>query len=316
MSTASRTARRRGASPPAGPRIIWNQGAGSKGGIKTNGIAEAELRQVLERHGLGRDIVATGTEDDAREAVRAAIADGCRPVIAAGGDGTAYLIADALLGSDVPLGILPLGSAMNFARSLDIPRELDAAAAIIAAGNVRAIDVGEIEGSRVAGRRFHEAVSIGLGAQIFAKAHAFDKGRYGSILELLVVLRRARRTRIRLRLDGRPIEVKAIAIVVANGPFTGLGLNLAPEAALDDGCFDVRVFRRYSRTEFLRHFWSISFGRRGYAPKVDTYRAGRVEVETVGLPSRADDFELPRTPLDLVVRPGLLRVVAPPRGQR
>jgi diacylglycerol kinase family enzyme len=298
-----------GSRASAGPRIIWNQGAGSKAGLPTNGIEEAELRLLLERHGLGADIVPTATEDEARQAVATAIADGCRPIVAAGGDGTAYLVADELLGTGVPLGILPLGSAMNLARSLGIPRELEAAATIVAAGNERIIDVGE-----VGGRRFYEATSIGLGAQIFAKAHAFDEGRYRSILELIGVLRRARRTRIRLRLDGRPVEVKAIAVVVANAPFTGLGLNLAPDATLDDGCFDVRVYRRFSRTEFLRHFWSISFGRRAYAPKVETYRANRVEVLTVGLPCRADDFDLPPTPLDLIVRPGLLRVVAPPKG--
>jgi diacylglycerol kinase (ATP) len=296
------------AKPPARPRIIWNRRAGTKAGLPTNRIDETGLRLVLERHGLGDDIVAPQDVDEARAAVLAAIADGCRPIVAAGGDGTAYLVADELLGTDVPLGILPLGSAMNLARSLDIPRELDAAAAIVAAGNERIIDVGEADG-----RRFYEATSIGLGAQIFAKAHEFDKGRYRSVFDLIGVLRRARRTRIRLRLDGRPVEVKAIAVVVANAPFTGLGLNLAPDAALDDGCFDVRVFRRYSRTEFLRHFWSISFGRRAYAPKIAEYRATRVEVETAGLPCRADDFDLPRSPLDLVVRPGVLRVVAPPK---
>jgi diacylglycerol kinase (ATP) len=107
------------------------------------------------------------------------------------------------------------------------------------------------------------------------------------------------------------INVKAIAVVVANAPFTGLGLNLAPDAELDDGCFDIRVFRRYSRTELLRHFWSIAFGRRAYAPEVDGYRAHRVSVETRGIPCRADDFDLPPSPLDLVVRAGILRVVAP-----
>lgn len=307
MKSGGQTAGGEAAEPPTRPRIIWNRSAGSKGGIPTNGIDEAGLRDVLERHRLGADIVATQTEDEARRAVRAAIADGCRPIVAAGGDGTAYLLADELLGTGVPLGILPLGSAMNMARSLGIPRELDAAAAILAEGDERVIDIGEADG-----RRFYEAASIGLGAQIFAKAHEFDKGRYRSVFELIGVLRRARRTRIRLRLDGRSIEVKAIAVVVANAPFTGLGLNLASDASLDDGLFDVRVFRHYSRTEFLRHFWSISFGRRAYAPKVAEYRASRVEIETPGLPCRADDFDLPRSPLEIVVRPGVLRVVAPP----
>jgi diacylglycerol kinase (ATP) len=309
MKTRTVTTTRAAVKPTSGPRVIWNPKAGSKAGIPTNGIDERGLRELLRRHGLGEDLVATETEDEARQAAIAALTDGSRPVVAAGGDGTAYLVAEELLGTDVPLGILPLGSAMNLARSLHIPRDLDAAAAILAAGHERVIDVGE-----VAGRTFLEAVSIGLGAQILAEAHAFDEGRYSSILELIGVLRRARRARIRLRVDDRLINVKAIAVVVANAPFTGLGLNLAPDAELDDGWLDIRVFRRYSRTELLRHFWSIAFGRRAYAPRVDGYRARRVSVETRGLPCRADDFDLPPSPLDLVVRPGVLRVIAPVRA--
>jgi diacylglycerol kinase (ATP) len=195
---------------------------------------------------------------------------------------------------------------MNLARSLGIPRDLEEAAAIIAAGHERSIDVGE-----AAGRPFYEAVSIGLGAQILAEAHAVDRGRFLSMIDLIGVLARARRVRIRLRLDDRAVETRALAVFVANAPYTGLGLTVAPDAVLDDGAFDVVVFRHYSRIEFLRHFWSIAFGRRAYGPKVDQYRARHVVVETAGLPSRADDFDLGRSPLDLVVRPATLRVIAP-----
>jgi diacylglycerol kinase (ATP) len=293
--------------------VIWNRKAGSKAGISTNGIDEAGLRDLLRRHGLGDDVVAPESVDEARRAVRHAIAEGCRPIIAAGGDGTAYLVADELLGTEIPLGIVPLGSAMNLARSLGIPRDLDAAVAIVAAGHERAIDVGETaEVTGAAGRPFYEAASIGLSAQILAAAHALDRGHYRSVLDLVGVLRRARRVRIRVRLDERRVEVKAMAVVVANAPFTGLGLTVAPEARLDDGLFDVRVFRRYSRTEFLRHFWSIAFGRRPYAPRVDDYRARAVRVETGGLPCRADDFDLGRSPMTFLVRPQALRVLAPP----
>ena len=291
----------------AGLRVIWNTNAGSKAGLPTNGTDPSELRDLLHRHGLGDDIVPTTTEEEARAAVRDAVEAGCRPIVAAGGDGTAYLVADQLAGTDVPLGILPLGSAMNMARALGIPRDLEGAAAVLATGHERAIDVGD-----AAGRRFYEAVSIGLSAQILGAAHALDTGRYGSILELIGVLRRTRRVRFRLRADGQLFDHRAIAAVVANMPYTGLALDVAPDARLDDGMLDVRVYRRFSRLELLRHFWSIAFGRRAYAPKVATYRAREVSIETGGLPCRADDFKLGRTPLVLTVRPRVLRVIAPP----
>ena len=111
---AAETAAQADPQPVAGPRVIWNWTAGSKAGLPTNGIDEATLRDLLRRHGLGDAIVATDSEEAARRAVRAAIAAGSRPIVAVGGDGTAYLIADELIGTRGPLGILPLGSAMNF----------------------------------------------------------------------------------------------------------------------------------------------------------------------------------------------------------
>jgi diacylglycerol kinase (ATP) len=100
-------------------------------------------------------------------------------------------------------------------------------------------------------------------------------------------------------------------LVIANGPYTGLGLTLAPDARLDDGELDVRIFRRFSRLELLRHFWAIAFGRRAYAPEVTERRALRVVVETPGLPCRADAFDLGMTPIEIAVRPHALRVIAP-----
>jgi diacylglycerol kinase (ATP) len=307
VTTTAKAPGTRRQEPPVGLRVIWNTNAGSKAGLPTNGTDPSELREVLLRHRLGDDIVPTATEAEARTAVREAIEAGCRPIVAAGGDGTAYLVADELVGTDIPLGILPLGSAMNLARGLGIPRDLEGAAAVLATGNERAIDIGE-----AAGRRFYEAVSIGLSAQILGAAHALDTGRYRSVLELIGVLRRTRRVRIRLRADGQVFDHRAIAAVVANMPYTGLALDVAPDARLDDGLLDVRVYRQFSRLELLRHFWSIAFGRRAYAPKVATYRAREVSIETRGLPCRADDFDLGRTPLVLTVRPHALRVIAPP----
>lgn len=303
---AAETAAQADPQPVAGPRVIWNRTAGSKAGLPTNGIDEATLRDLLRRHGLGDAIVATDSEEAARRAVRAAIAAGSRPIVAVGGDGTAYLIADELIGTQVPLGILPLGSAMNLARSLGIPRDLEAAAAIVAAGHERVIDVGD-----AGGRPFYEAVSVGLSAQILAEAHALDEGHYRSVLELIGVLRRAQRRSIRLRIDDRALTVKAMTVVVANAPYSGLGLTLAPNAQVDDGLLDVRVFRHYSRMEFIRHFWSISFGRRSYAPEVADYRARTVSIETAGLACRADDFDLGRSPLELRVHHRALHVLCP-----
>jgi len=100
-------------------------------------------------------------------------------------------------------------------------------------------------------------------------------------------------------------------IAIANTPYTGLGLTLAPGARLDDGQLDVRIFRGFTPFEIARHFWSIAIGGRRHGPGVERYRASRVEVETAGLPCRADGFDLGVTPLSAGVRRGALSVIVP-----
>jgi diacylglycerol kinase (ATP) len=286
--------------------VVYNPSAGTRPRLPAESIDEPGVRELLARHGIEADVAVTESEAEGRVAARDALGAGYRAVVAAGGDGTFDLVAGELIGSEVPVGILPLGRAMNVARSLSIPRELEQAAAILAAGHERQIDVGV-----AGGRTFYEIASIGLSAEILGLAHAFDKGHGGSLLELIRVLVRFRRARVRLRLDDRTLEARGLLLVIANGPYTGLGLTLAPDARLDDGELDVRIFRRFSRLELLRHFWAIAFGRRAYAPEVTERRAHRVVVETPGLPCRADAFDLGMTPIEIAVRPQALRVIAP-----
>jgi diacylglycerol kinase family enzyme len=90
-------------------------------------------------------------------------------------------------------------------------------------------------------------------------------------------------------------------------------MTVAPGARLDDGKFDVRVFRRFSKWQLITHLASIAFGRRRYAPEVSTYRSARVDVTSAHpLPCRADSHDLGTTPIEFRVRPGALRVVVPP----
>ena len=101
-------------------------------------------------------------------------------------------------------------------------------------------------------------------------------------------------------------------VVLANGPYTGAGMTVAPDARIDDGRFDVRVFRGFSKPELLRHLASIAFGRRRYAPHVSTFHAASVRVTSVHpLPTRADSHDLGTTPLEVRMRAGVLRVVSP-----
>ena len=296
-------------------RIIRNPAAGTKGGIATNAHSADQVRALAQRRGLGQDIVEPADEDAVRAAARAAVTDGVDVVVAAGGDGTARLVADELLGTATALGILPLGSVMNMARALGVPRDLDAAAALIPDGTTIAVDAGEATTADDRRLRFFEAGSVGMNAAMFREAARFDEGDWASILRTIWVALRYRPARMALELDRGTIRTRALMVTISIGPYTGVGMTVAPGARLDDGQFDVRVFRGFSKWELLRHLASIAFGRRHYAPHVSTYRSGSVRITSRHpLPARADGVDLGTTPVSFRTLPGALRVVvaAPP----
>ena len=293
-------------------RIVRNPQAGSKGGIPTNACTPEELCALADRHGLGQDIVEPATEEDTRAAVRAAVSDGVDVVVAAGGDGTAGLVASELIGTSTALAVLPLGSVMNIARSLGVPRDLDSAGAAITAGIPATVDVGEASTAGVPQQLFFEAGSVGMNAAMFREAARFEDGDWASVLRTVWVALRYRPARMRLELDDEVVSTRALMVTVAVGPYTGMGMTVAPSARLDDGRFDVRVFRGFSKWELVRHLVSIAFGRRRYAPHVSTYRSRDVRITSVSpLPARADNTDLGTTPVQFRTLAGALKVIRP-----
>jgi YegS/Rv2252/BmrU family lipid kinase len=258
------------------------------------------------------DIETPDDEDAARRAVRAAIDDGVEVVVAAGGDGTVHLVVEGLLGTNATLGILPLGRVMNVARALGIPRDLDAAADILALGATRAVDVGEAWTADGRIRTFLETGSVGLNAAIFREVTRPDAGELRSIWRTIWAAIRYRPARMQVELDDGAVETRALMVTASIGPYVGVGMTVAPAARLDDGRFDVSVFRRFSKLELLRHLAAIAFGRRQYAPQVRTYRSSGVRIASVHpLPARADMYDLGTTPVEFRTCPGALRVIAP-----
>jgi diacylglycerol kinase (ATP) len=289
-------------------RVIWNPTSGRKGGLPTNHASRELLLDLLPRHGLGEELIVPGSEQEAVEAARDAVERGYDVVVAAGGDGTIGLVAKQLIGSHTTLGILPLGSVMNIPRMLGLPRDLEGAARILADGHVRTIDVGQ-----VGDHLFYEAGSVGLHAAATRELPEVDRGDYGAIVRSVAAAARYLPSVMRLELDGdRVIETTALLVAVANGPFIGPGLPVAPEASLDDGLFDVRVFLHGTKGELARDLASVTTGHRPDERHTLTERASHVRISSPRpLPVRADAVDLGTTPVDFTIRPGVLAVVAP-----
>lgn len=266
------------------------------------------LLDLLARHGLGDELIETGSEAQAIEATTDAVRLGYDVVVGAGGDGTIGLVGRHLLGSGTALGILPLGSIMNIPRMLGMTRDLEDAARILAAGHERSVDVG-----RYGDRIFFETATVGMHAAVSRDLPMLDHGDYGAINRSIEAALSYRPSTMWIELEGdRVIETQALVVVIANGPYMGPGLTVAPEAELDDGLFDVRVFTDYTKPELARYLASVAFGRRADEQRSLTERASRVRVTGPRpLPVRADAEFLGTTPVSFEIRPRVLTVVAP-----
>jgi len=283
--------------------VIVNPAAG-------RGTARADVEAVLGSL-RGRfetiDVVETGLEHPAAtELGERAVREGYAAVIAAGGDGTVGAVARALVDTEVALGILPFGTYMNIARAVGIPRgDPRAAAQVIAAGNIRAIDVGE-----VAGQVFFEAAGIGLDADAFTAGRAIQRGDRGFAVAALGAFVRRRGVRVRIDVDGRVRSHRILQAVVSNGPWYGWGFEVAPGARVDDGKLDLVIFGD-SKLRVLREMIAAAIDRDRPA-RGRRYRGARITLSaTRELSVHADGVIVGNLPQTFTVRPKALTVYAP-----
>jgi diacylglycerol kinase (ATP) len=291
--------------------VIFNPNAGTKRRGPFGGHSAESLAELFATQGRQARVMTTTSAEDASAEVGRLVSAGEELIVVAGGDGTIGQIATELLGKDVALGVIPLGSVMNIARSLGLPLDVEQAVRLLTGPFARTVlvDVGEANG-----RVFYEGMSVGIHAAMFNSERHFDDGRWGSPLRPLWMAFRYRPARMDIQLDdSEPVQTRGLMAVIANGPYAGAALTVAPDARLDDGMFDVRVFRHFSKIELFRHLASIMFGRRAFVPHVSTYRAARVRISgRRPLPARADSIDIGVTPVECRVRARSLKVVVGP----
>ena len=182
------------------------------------------------------------------DAIRARAPEGFSAIVLGGGDGTLNKAAPALLECGLPLGILPLGTANDLARSLGIGPDLPAAARVIAAGHLRRIDLGTVNGIP-----FFNVASIGFSAELAKELGAEAKRRWGTLGYAIAAFRLLRRLRpftAWITQEGRVRKIRSIQLSVGNGRYYGGGMTVADHAAPDDGKLDV-----YSLE--VDHWWRL-----------------------------------------------------------
>ena len=215
------------------------------------GLSQLEsVRETIESALQARDIpfevYETTAKDNLRQTIRAAVQQGYKLFISAGGDGTLSGVIDGLAGTQIPLVILPTGTWNTVAQVMNIPLQLDQAIELLFQDHeIRTIDALQV------GQNFYVlSVSAGVGSRTMADVKRDEKRRFGKLVDLwkgVSQLLEFRSYPFEVKIDGKVTKFRASELMVANSASLGLkALQLDPGIRMDDG--KLNVCRIYANT--------------------------------------------------------------------
>jgi YegS/Rv2252/BmrU family lipid kinase len=272
--------------------------------------------------------VFTHRRGEATELAREAVRGGERLVVAVGGDGTASEVVDGLVANgqivpaEVLFGCIPRGTGGDLRRSLGWSEDAEEAARVVATGATVTCDLGLVEFAGHDGsahrRHFVNVSSFGISGNVVKEIDRGGKwagGKLGYMLASAKSLLRYHDLPVRWRADGGPWQEEAItAFCVCNGRYFGGGMVVAPDARMDDGWFDITVWKGLGFKDFLTKRHMLYDGSHVRLPNTRRLRARTVEAEPLeGAEVLLDvDGEQPgRLPARWTIVPGALRLRAP-----
>jgi YegS/Rv2252/BmrU family lipid kinase len=217
-------------------------------GARGGGADISKIVALLQAAGVMVEVHTCAPSQTAADAIRAAALGGLDCVVLGGGDGTLNAAAAAIRETGLPLGILPMGTANDLARTLGIPPDPLAAARIIAEGHIKSIDLGEVNG-----QLYFNVASLGFSADLARDLGAEAKKKWGKLgyaIAAFRLLSSAKPFSVWLDHDGTVEHFKTLQVSVGNGRFYGGGMTVAAAAQPDDGALDV-----YSLE--VAHWWRL-----------------------------------------------------------
>jgi YegS/Rv2252/BmrU family lipid kinase len=226
---------------------------------------------------------------------------------------------NGIAGSDAELATIPLGTGMDFGRTYGIPRRFEDAVRVAVDGATRTIDAGRVryrtwEGAD-AERWFANVGSVGMSGAVAQRANGMSKalgGRVTFFYALTRVFFEWENTEVRVQLDDGERRGPMHDVIVANGVWHGGGMKLAPDAAPDDGAFDVVLIGDVSKVDFLTTAPKLYRGRHVGHPKVEIVRSRVVGVDAgEHLPIELEGEQVGTTPAVFELVPNALRVRVP-----
>ena len=213
--------------------------------------AAKRLDEIFAAAGREARITVAHSGDEIRAAMQRARDEGCETLVAGGGDGTINTAAQVLIGSDIRLGVLPMGTLNHFAKDLGIPLELDAAAQVVLDGRLCRVDVGEVND-----HVFLNNSSLGVYPAIVRLRERYQESGLGkwvaALWASLIVLRRSPFLAVRIITEGEATVRRTPFVFVGNNEYRMVGLQAGSRGSLKSGHLAVYVVHAERRLELLR----------------------------------------------------------------
>jgi diacylglycerol kinase family enzyme len=291
-------------------RVIINRGGGSFGEDSAD-----KLRPLFDAQGIDAKIVAVAPGDLDRHCTEAAKAAGVDALVAAGGDGTISTAAAAVAGTDMPLGVLPLGTLNHFAKDAGIPLDLEQAVAAIAGGRTRQVDIAEVNG-----RVFINNSAVGLYPELVRSREAQQRmlGRGKKAAMLVAGMRafwRFSRRRLTIRIAGHEGSIVTPLLFVGNNSYKISLMGLGQRDAIDRG--ELCLYAPLASGPF--HFLSIALRavlgreeRQSDFVMLDGVSEAEIDSSRKALMVATDgEAQSMDTPLRYKLRAGALKLIVP-----
>jgi len=265
--------------------------------------------------GIAYEIYETRKDDRLGEIVRRRLRDGFDLVVAAGGDGTVSGISDSLVGSSIPLGIIPVGTGNLIARELNIPEKVESAVALIAGTPRRR----KIDAMCIGKRAYFLNASVGISASVIGETTRKSKGRFGRIAYLGTTVLKVLSSKphyLVVEVDGQAHPVRAVEVTIMNcGLLANSFYPKGPDIRIDDGRLGVWILGMKTFWDYLRYAIGVATG-----STVESEAQFIRAEKTVNIrshrpfPVQADGDLIGTTPFEVAVLPGALTVLVPEKS--
>lgn len=250
---------------------------------------------------------ATSRSGETERLARQAVQDGFEKIVAAGGDGTVNHVVNGLAGSKAALGLLPIGTVNVFAMELGLPLDdLDHCWDVIQSENTRRIDLPSANG-----KNFVQLAGVGLDAQVVKETSLTFKRSFGPLSYLISAAQIAARQPPKLFIESENASAEEGSFVlIGNGRLYGGPFPFFKHAMIDDGLFDVVVFKRLGYLEIIKYLQDVVFSSEIRVPEIEYFQTRHLRITSEqDVPVELDGELNGDCPIEFQIQERALRVL-------